>query len=71
MFQHLMVSGNMTINRTKVQGNISLINVTFTEVNNLDKENIAKINRKSNTYISSFALPYVNGRLRLFLHTNK
>ena len=66
MFQHLIVSGNVTISRTKVKGNISLINVTFTEVFGLDIETLAKINRKLDNYISSFVLPFVNGRLWLF-----
>ena len=57
---------NVTINQTKVQGNISLINVTFTKINGLDNKTLAKINRISHTYIPSFALPFVNGRLRLF-----
>ena len=66
MFQHSIVSGNVTISGTKVQGNISLIDVTCTEFNGLDIETLAKINRISHTYIPSFALPFVNGRLRLF-----
>ena len=64
VFQHLIVSGNVTINRAKVEGNISYINVTLTTVTGLKKKTLAKLTRKLD--ISSFVTSYVNGRLRFF-----